>query len=242
MRTNPTCACLLAFAASALAGKAHVVNNCNFDVWFSATQNTAADNYQKLGREYSHEYTSSTSIKFGKSKNPATVAQFEFHNGNDGKIWYDTSNIDGNPFQAEGTRLSPSVEADATFNTCVTVDCPPGAAVCTVAYNHPDDTATKNCAISTDLTFTLCSGNSGSSSNDSGNESSGSSNSNAKTSNTQSSNNNADAAGDNDSKAVVNDDVSESATTARANASPTGSTGRWGHHRRGHVKGIGERL
>ena len=50
MRANPTCACLLALATSAFAGRAHVVNNCNFEVWYSVSSGASADGWKKLGK------------------------------------------------------------------------------------------------------------------------------------------------------------------------------------------------
>lgn len=83
------------------------------------------------------------------------VTQFEF-TWDDGKINYDISNIDGNPFVARGMELVPSMAGAPGYPTCVVVSCPAGQARCDQAYNEPNDIRTKVCPDDSDLTLTLC--------------------------------------------------------------------------------------
>lgn len=233
---------LLAFLGSAFASKIHIVNNCKSNIYYrqSSGGGYEPDNVP-LGSGFSQDAGQSVSIKFSKSPNKnggkEPIVQFEFH-ADEKDIYYDTSNIDGNPFQAEGTHLQPSVGPSTDHPSCVTVDCPAGGAVCTQAYNQPDDVRTKVCAASTDLTFTLCSSNSGSSSSGNANTGdSGSSNGNTNGGNSLSStgSGNDSGGGFNANKSTTKNNAL-SPTTAAAAASST-SIRKWGHpyKRSGHA-------
>lgn len=174
MRSIAGYSALLAFATSTLAGRATVVNNCGFDVSYKVVGPGTSGNIKPLPLPksgYSQSFAQSISVKLykssdlnsGKSIDSVPVSQFEF-SADTGKVYYDISNINGNPFMAEGTRHKPTTLQPPGFeNSCVEVDCPAGAATCTAAYNQPDDVRTKVCPDTDDLTFTLCSGNAGSS-------------------------------------------------------------------------------
>ena len=97
------------------------------------------------------------SIKVSPTPN-GKVAQFEYTLGNDGKLYYDVSNIDGNPFAYNGVSLAPAKVTPQGYPSCVVVDCPVGAK-CHAAYNAPDDVRTKVCPAGVDLIFTVCTGN-----------------------------------------------------------------------------------
>ena len=96
------------------------------------------------------------SIKIAKSNSngnlPGTdISQFEY-TITDSNVWYDLSNIDGNPLQGIAVLLS------ASDSSCPTVQCASNDQVCKSAYNHPDDNAsTHACAPNADLMLTLCS-------------------------------------------------------------------------------------
>lgn len=156
-------AVLLALIPSALtAGTAHVVNNCGFPVYFASVAQSAHASMSKLPSSgYSEAYSLpnvGVSIKLAPNVT-GPVTQFEF-TWADGKIHYDISNIDGNPFVVGGMALTPSMSGDASNPTCQTVSCPAGQSVCSEAYNNPDDVRTMVCNEGSDLTMTLCPGGS----------------------------------------------------------------------------------
>lgn len=154
---------LLTFAPSAFAvGTARVVNNCGFKVYYASVSQGAAAGMQVLpAGGYSQQYSNpgdGVSIKMSPNATGA-VTQFEFTWAN-GKIAYDISNINGNPFAAQGMSLTPSMAGASGYPTCETVNCPAGQSTCSAAYNQPDDTATMVCPDASDLVFTLCTGSS----------------------------------------------------------------------------------
>lgn len=156
-----TAAALLTLAPSALAvGTAHVVNNCGMPVYFaSVAQNVAAGMSELPSSGYSEGYTlANVGVSIKLSPNATgSVTQFEFTWAN-GDIAYDISNINGNPFSAQGMQLTPSMQGASGYPTCQTVSCPAGQASCSAAYNQPDDVRTMVCPEDSDLTFTLCPG------------------------------------------------------------------------------------
>lgn len=152
-------AVLLALAPTALSvGTAHVVNNCGFDVWYASVAQNSFPAMQKLpANGFSEVYSLpnvGVSIKLAPSASAAPT-QFEF-TWADGKINYDISNIDGNPFMKWGMSLAPSMAGDSAYPSCKVVSCPAGQSPCTEAYNLPDDVRTMVCDQNSDLTFTLC--------------------------------------------------------------------------------------
>lgn len=154
-------AVLLALLPTALAGTATVVNNCGIPVYFAsvaAGSNAAMAELPSGG--YSQAFGATglgISIKLSTSMTGA-VTQFEFTSMSGGKIAYDMSNINGNPFAQGGMTLTPSMVGDSSEPTCVPVDCPAGEATCSAAYNQPNDTRTLVCNAASDLTLVLCSG------------------------------------------------------------------------------------
>lgn len=156
-------AVLLALAPCALAtGVATIVNSCGFDIYY-ASISTSAEGMTMLppGGAFSEGYTEEgvgVSIKMAPNDSlSGPITQFEF-TWAAGKINYDISNINGNPFSSEGMVLSPSMAGDPNNPTCQPVVCAAGETVCTGAYNQPDDTATMVCDQASSLTFNVCSG------------------------------------------------------------------------------------
>lgn len=160
-------AVLLAFAPSVMAmGSATVVNQCGFPIYYAAVGQSSHAGMQEMQGSYSQQYSqpgNGYSIKLSPSAS-GQVTQFEFTLGSDGKINYDLSNIDGNPFASGGMRVEPSMSGDGANPSCVAIDCPAGASTCTAAYNQPDDVRTHVCSDQADLVLTMCPGGSGSSS------------------------------------------------------------------------------
>ena len=120
--------------------------------------------FHDMGSSYSESYGADNvgvSIKLSPDMG-GKVTQFEITPSN-GKIFYDMSNIDGNPFAASGMSLVPSMSNDPNNPTCVPVDCPAGQASCDAAYNAPNDVRTTVCSDQANLVLTMCPGGSGSS-------------------------------------------------------------------------------
>ena len=158
-------AVLLALAPSTLAaGVATLVNACGYDIFYAPTSGSDFEAMIALppGGSYTSPYSDpgqGTSIKVSPSDSlggPITQMEFTWA---DGKINYDISNINGNPFAAAGMVLTPSMANDPNNPTCTQVNCPPDAnGVCTAAYNQPDDTATKVCSEDSSITMVVCAG------------------------------------------------------------------------------------
>jgi hypothetical protein len=157
-------AVLLALTSSAMAvGSATVINNCDFPVYYASVAQNVHAGMQLLSGSYSEAYSKpgvGVSIKLSPSQS-GPVSQFEF-TWADSSIYYDLSNIDGSPFANAGMSLVPSVGSDSAHPTCQAVTCAAGEAVCSAAYNQPDDVRTTVCSDQTSLTLTLCPGGSGS--------------------------------------------------------------------------------
>ncbi|EXJ85977.1 hypothetical protein A1O1_06346 [Capronia coronata CBS 617.96] len=153
-------AVLLASAPAVMAiGSATVVNNCDFPIYYASVGQSYTADMQEIKGNYTEKYSQEgvgISIKLAPvASTSGPVSQFEFTWAN-GKIAYDLSNIDGYPFSAGGMEIVPSKQGDSSNPTCVPVDCPAGEAVCTAAYNHPDDTRTMVCDQDSDLVLTMC--------------------------------------------------------------------------------------
>jgi hypothetical protein len=153
---------LLVFVRSQLVvavGVATLINLCQFDIWY-AIGTSEGMIVLPPGETYSEPYLSpgiGISIKISPNDTLAeNITQFEYTWAN-GKISYDISNINGNPFSTEGMVLAPSMAGDPNYPTCQPVICAPGYAVCIGAYNQPSDIATMVCDQDSSLTFSTCS-------------------------------------------------------------------------------------
>ena len=146
------------------AGTAHVISNCEVPVWYAVVGSTFDAQMALLpdvGLHQPYEHPGvGVSIKLAPNDSSA-VTQFEY-TWKDGRVSYDISHIDGNPFAVSGEVLVPSVRPSPDFPTCKTVECSPCASsnalcYCDAAYNRPDDVRTQVCDEHVDLTMTLCS-------------------------------------------------------------------------------------
>ncbi|ETN45946.1 uncharacterized protein HMPREF1541_00128 [Cyphellophora europaea CBS 101466] len=155
-------AVLLALAPTAMAlGQATVVNNCGFPIYYASVGQSQHAEMQQMQGSYSEQFGeqgNGISIKLAPSAD-ANPTQFEF-TWADGKINYDLSNINGNPFANEGMSLVPSMSNDPNNPTCVPINCAAGDSVCDAAYNQPDDVRTHVCSDNADLVLTMCPGGS----------------------------------------------------------------------------------
>ena len=76
-------------------------------------------------------------------------------------LYYDVSNINGNPFAEKGMSL---ISSEAS---CPDVQCKPGQETCQDAYNQPNDVRTLTCTTGCTITMETCKGDQESGGNDS---------------------------------------------------------------------------
>ncbi|KAL9111900.1 MAG: hypothetical protein Q9227_003750 [Pyrenula ochraceoflavens] len=104
------------------------------------------------------------SLKVARTQNPGPnepIEQIEF--GVDyqaGKVWYDLSVLNGNPFFSDGIEIyvSECGQKAKGFDNCLTLDCPPSYD-CVDGYKTPTDPGqTRSCSVDTDLIVGFCTG------------------------------------------------------------------------------------
>jgi len=137
-------------------GSAVVINMCEYEVYLCNVP--AADGgysevdktLQPLGDSYSQNWTElgngdGWSLKLSKDTSLASIMQYEYTFHNDGIIWFDMSDVNGNPWNGDW-------EFTADGN-CVTKD---------QAYRYSTDDAygMQACSSNATITVTLCSGES----------------------------------------------------------------------------------
>lgn len=146
---------LLGTSALALGtGSAVVINSCTYDVHLC---NVPAEGggYEEIddilspGAKYTQEWTQLSngngwSIKLSKSAQLSNIMQYEYTFHNDGIIWYDLSDVDGNPWNGNWEIISDGL-------LCIPKQ---------QAYRYSTDDAYGMQACSADSTITviLCSG------------------------------------------------------------------------------------
>ena len=125
------------------AGTATIVNKCDFDAYLYVCQQTPAtcDSNTTLaaGQTFTETYHSASgggrSMKISTSWSLITgttedLLQFEYTPMADGEIWYDLSEVNGNPFGSWGFSLT---------NTSTTVFCPAPATDCPSVFTDSDN-------------------------------------------------------------------------------------------------------
>lgn len=154
---NAVIASTALMASSALAqGTAHVVNACKYEVHLCNTPAefggfSQIDKVLQPGDSYSQQWTQLTndqgwSIKLAKTPSYQTdLMQYEYTFHNDGTIWYDLSEVDGNPW-------------DGNWMITASKGCNPKQQ----AYRYSTDDAygMQACPDTASITVTLCSGES----------------------------------------------------------------------------------
>lgn len=149
-------AALVAAAAADSIGSAVVVNKCNYPVYLynvpaSGGGYSEIDKILATDGTYTQQWTQLTngagwSIKLSNSTNLADILQYEYTFQNDGTIWYDLSEVNGNPWDGNW-------EITANSATCVPKQS---------AYRYATDDAygMQACPDDAIITVTLCSGES----------------------------------------------------------------------------------
>ncbi|TKA32797.1 hypothetical protein B0A50_01022 [Salinomyces thailandicus] len=146
-------------ATSAIAGSvgnAIIQNKCSYDVHLAAVpaQNGGYDeSFTTLspGDDWSQQWTELStgagwSLKLTKDQDSDGLLQYEYTFQNDGIIWYDLSQVDGNPWNGDWM-----ITANSTSSTCSPKQ---------QAYRYATDDAygMQACPADSDITVTLCSG------------------------------------------------------------------------------------
>jgi len=147
-------AALVAAAAADSVGSAIVVNKCSYDVTL-ANVPSANGGYSEIDKilspsdTYTQQWTSLTngngwSIKLSNSSSLENILQYEYTYQNDGTIWYDLSEVNGNPWDGNW---------EITANSA---SCTPKQQ----AYRYATDDAygMQACPADAVITVTLCSG------------------------------------------------------------------------------------
>lgn len=149
-------AALVAAAVADSVGSAIVVNKCTYDVYLYNTPSadggfSEVDKVLSQDDKYTQQWTELSngngwSIKLSNSTNLNDILQYEYTFQNDGTIWYDLSEVNGNPWDGNW-------EITADSATCVPRQS---------AYRYATDDAygMQACPQDATITVTLCSGES----------------------------------------------------------------------------------
>lgn len=151
-------ALLASTVAASGVGSAIVVNACSYEVYIFNTP-AAGGGYSEIdttlapGQSYKQQWTELTngdgwSIKLSQSTSLAEIMQYEYTWHNDGIIWYDLSDVNGNPWDGNWEITATNPE-----NTCSPKQ---------QAYRYSTDDAygMQACPQDSTITVTLCSGDS----------------------------------------------------------------------------------
>lgn len=136
--------------ASAI-GNAVVVNTCSFPVYLWSVDSTVSQQYTLEPGDNYHETlhsdptTGGVAIKITTVENglynasPQTDYAYSLTNG---EVWYDLSDVFGDPFSGQSLTITPS------DTSCKSVDWPNGT--------QPAGSQVNVCQENTDITLTLC--------------------------------------------------------------------------------------
>lgn len=172
-------AALVGTAVADSVGSAIVINKCDYDIYLYNTPSSdggysEVDKTLSSGSDYTQQWTELSngngwSIKLSNSTSLIDILQYEYTFQNDGTIWYDLSEVNGNPWDGNW-------EITADTSACAPKQ---------QAYRYATDDAygMQSCSQDASITVTLCSAES----QDDGDASSASSSVAAETSVTSSS-------------------------------------------------------
>lgn len=106
-----------------------------------------------------------TALSIQCTRNPngskPKVTQLEFAwrpDQSPSRIWFDVSNIEGEPFVHEGIRLRTSGQQTEFWDTCMGSTCTPGDSYCGGIYDHPNDDqdSVRCCPDADNISLDLC--------------------------------------------------------------------------------------
>jgi hypothetical protein len=151
-------AILAGVVAAQAPGEAIVINKCEYEVYLcnvpaSGGGYSEIDKTLSPNETYSQGWTELTngngwSIKLSKTEVLDNILQYEYTFHNDGNIWYDLSEVNGNPWDANW-----EITAESPDNSCAPKQ---------QAYRYATDDAygMQRCDQDATITVTLCSGES----------------------------------------------------------------------------------
>ena len=143
-------------AGSGTAGYATIVNKCSFTAWIDiCIQNPAtcsgSTSIAANGGVYSEPYASASeggpSWKLSVNESLSDILQFEYTNEGNGKVSYDLSEVNGNPFGTWGFSLT---------NTTTDVYCAPPATDCPNIFTDPTNGIPYTASTSDGIGAILC--------------------------------------------------------------------------------------
>lgn len=98
-------------------------------------------------------------IQCGIGSDIREVSQIEWtHEPSQGKVYFDLSNVKGDPFMPYGMTVYTSEGRSSQFPTCYGALCKPGDGQCAYVYNDDDDARAgeRSCSSSVDVSWHLC--------------------------------------------------------------------------------------
>lgn len=154
-------------AEAAGRGSARVHNHCKFPVYLYTCYQPEAghpnggctsETTVAAGQSWSAPYTSVTqngqSIKVGKTSGevskPIVQLEYTVYAGS-GKISYDVSEVNGNPFGSYGFDLT------TTSSSCFSGSCPAPSTSCPAIFTDPTNGIPHDCPIAQSIGLTVCS-------------------------------------------------------------------------------------
>ncbi|KAL9067456.1 MAG: hypothetical protein Q9161_006888 [Pseudevernia consocians] len=126
-------------AGSGTPGQATIVNKCTFPTYLYVCKQhpatcganvTLAANTGTYSEPYAPASDGGHSMKISVTEGSGDILQFEYTNEGDGKVSYDLSEVNGNPFGTWGFTLT---------NTTTDSHCAPPATSCPAIFTDPTD-------------------------------------------------------------------------------------------------------
>ena len=138
-------------------GNAQIINKCSQPIYAYNRQGSGATGEKQTiapGSSYSTQASGDAGTIMLISEDstdpcgsaPCTQLEYSINS----MMYYDVSNINGNPFSSGGSSL---VMSDSS---CPGVVCQAGAGSCGQAYNAPNDVRTLTCPLGASMTWTIC--------------------------------------------------------------------------------------
>ena len=144
--------------SSGSPGQVQVINACSFPIYLVVcSQNpstcsgdsTLAANSGTWSQVYVPGSEGGQSIKISTTSGAGDILQFEYTN-DDPVLWYDISEVNGNPFGQYGFTMT------STDSTCGQGHCAPPATSCPAIFTDPTNGIPYRCGISAGIGVTLC--------------------------------------------------------------------------------------
>jgi hypothetical protein len=169
------------FSFSSASGLAQIYQGCGYDVWCAVVQGYGpgstvpqserpppdwikqAQGSFLMDQFPSHPHDIGVAVMCTRNKDasPILVTQVEYTwEPENGKTWFDVSNVAGDPFLADGFRMDVDDPVKPLLNSCTGAYCAPGDSNCADVYmkSNDDFQGMSTCSDSVTITLVLCSG------------------------------------------------------------------------------------